>query len=72
MMPKERTMEAVSRKLSFAEAEELEIEQYANSSWKDNAIQVLDLVKRVYALIGDGYPSKMEPIFRKVSLKDME
>jgi hypothetical protein len=56
------------RKVSFAEAEELDIEYYASINWKESAGIVERLRKQFWS---EGYPGKKEKIIRKVSLKEL-
>lgn len=67
VMKKDRSDWAV-RKVSFAEAEELDIEYYASIDWKESALVVEGMRKQFW---GDGYPGKVEPIIRRASLKDL-
>lgn len=66
-MKKDRSNWTV-RKVSFAEAEELDIEYYASIDWKESAKVVEGMRKEIW---NEEYPGKMEKIIRKTSLKDL-
>lgn len=66
-MKKDRSNWTV-RKVSFAEAEELDIEYYAFIDWKESAKIVEGIRREIW---NEDYPGKMEKIIRKVSLKDL-
>jgi len=56
------------RKVTFAEAEELDIDYYASLDWKESARIVEEMRRQFW---GDDYPGKVEKIIRKASLKDL-
>ncbi|MBL7728413.1 MAG: hypothetical protein JNM68_12040 [Dinghuibacter sp.] len=66
-MKKKRTIELVGRKVSFAEAEELDIEYYAQCDWKQSATTAEHLRQMVW---GKVYGNKMEKTGRITALKD--
>jgi hypothetical protein len=57
------------KKVSFAEAEEIDIEYYASIDWKESARIVEEMRMRFW---NEGYPGKVEMIIRKKSLKDSD
>ena len=58
----------IIRKVTFAEAEELDIDYYASLDWKESARIVEEMRRKFW---GDDYPGKVEKIIRKASLKDL-
>jgi hypothetical protein len=66
-MEKKTQRELVVRKLSFAEAEEADIEYYAGLNWKESAAIVEEMRKLIW---NNEYKKKREEIIKKSSLKE--
>ena len=56
-MEKNRKIEMVVRKVTFAEAEELEIEYYASNDWKQSAATVEKMRRNIWS---DNYQQKAD------------
>ena len=48
-MEKKRKIEMVARKISFAEAEDLDVEYYANVDWKESVSTVEEMRKSIWS-----------------------
>jgi hypothetical protein len=66
-MEKKTQRELVIRKLSFAEAEEADIEYYAGLNWKESAAIVEEMRKLIW---NNEYKKEREEIIKKSSLKE--
>lgn len=60
-------IEPIVRKVSFEEAEEIDIECYANMDWKQSASIVEEMRRQIWK---KEYNKKPEKIIRRSSLKD--
>lgn len=66
-MSDKKTIESVFQKVSFAEAEEIDIAYYASIDWKESAMNVELMRKSIWK---KEYEKGMEKIFRKSNLKE--
>jgi len=66
-MSKERKIAMVVRKVSFAEAEEADVDYYANVDWKESAATVEEMRRGIWS---EEYQRGMEKIIRKSTLKE--
>ena len=66
-MEKKRKIEAAVRKVSFAEADELDVEYYASIDWKESVSNAEKLRKMVWK---KEYKKGIEKIIRIAHLKD--
>ncbi len=66
-MEKKRKIEMVVKKVSFAEAEELDIEYYASLDWKESISNAEELRKMVWK---KEYKNGVEKVFLIAKLKD--
>lgn len=64
-MEKERKIAKVVRKVSFAEAEKIDIAYYASLSWKESVRHVEEMRKHIWQNKQGEYPKKIEPVFFK-------
>jgi 16S rRNA U516 pseudouridylate synthase RsuA-like enzyme len=67
IMNKGKKIAQVVKKYSFAEAEEADIEYYANVDWKESAANVEEMRKGIW---NAEYKKGMEKIIRKSTLKE--
>jgi len=66
-MESQRKIEKVVRKLSFAEAEEADVEYYSSIDWKESAAIVEQMRKNIWS---EEYKQKRKKIIRRSKLKD--
>ncbi len=66
-MDEKKKIEKVFQKVSFAEAEEIDIAYYASIDWKESARNVEVMRKSIWK---NEYAKGMEKIFRKSKLKE--
>lgn len=64
-MQEKREIERVVKKVSFAKAEEADIDYYAGLTWKKSAENVLMMLKNIWKRKQGGYPKKIVPVFSK-------
>ncbi len=66
-MSQPRKIKLIARKLSFAEAEEADIDYYAGIDWKESAANVERMRKNIWS---EAYRHKREKIIKKTKLKE--
>lgn len=66
-MSKERKIAMEVRKVSFAEAEEADVEYYANVDWKESAATVEEMRRGIWS---EEYEKGMDKVIRKSLLKE--
>jgi hypothetical protein len=66
-MEKKRKIEKVVRKVSFAEADEIDVAYYASIDWKESVSNAEKLRKMVWS---DQYKNGIEKIIRIANLKE--
>ncbi len=66
-MEKKRKIEIVARKVSFAEAEDLDVEYYANVDWKESVSTVEEMRKSIWSR---EYKEGMLKVISKGKLND--
>jgi len=68
-MSNKRDIEPIIRKVSFAEAEEIEVEYYASVNWRESAATVEKMRRDIWK---DEYMKGMVKVVKKKSLKDVD
>lgn len=66
-MEKKRKIKKVARKMTFAEAEELDVEYYASVDWKESVTTVEEMRKLIWK---EEYKKGMVKLIRKGKLND--